>query len=85
MGVDMAESRRVADNVGYVHVGGQAFGPGDEIPAELQGEVRNPAVWADGDGTAEVDAPVEADAPVSGAADASDKKAAPPSRGGSRK
>lgn len=83
----MAESRKVADNVGYVHVGGQVFGPGDEIPAELHSEVRNPAVFADGQ--VEADAPADQDADAaagSDAADVSDKpKAAGPSRSGSRK
>lgn len=82
----MAESRKVADNVGYVHVGGQVFGPGDEIPAELHSEIRNPAVFADGQ--VEADAPADQDTNAAGSdtADASDKKtASPSSRGGSRK
>lgn len=83
----MAESRKVADNVGYVHVGGQVFGPGDEIPADLHSEIRNPAVFADGQ--VEADAPADQDTNAAGSdtADVSDKKTAaqPPSRGGSRK
>lgn len=81
----MSESRRVADGVGYVHVGGQVFGPGDEVPAELQGEIRNPAVWADGQVEADTPTGQDADAAAgSDTADVSDKKTAQPSsRGGS--
>lgn len=79
------KARRVADGVGYVHVGGQVFGPGDEVPAELQGEIRNPAVWADGQVEADTPTGQDTDAAVSDTADVSDKPktAQPSSRSGS--
>lgn len=75
------KARRLGEDM-YVHVGGRVFGPGDEVPAELQGEIRNEAVWAQDAAVAETPA-AEPAAPTSGVADAPDTpKPTVPPRGG---
>ena len=37
-------SRRVA---AYVHVAGQVFAPGDEVPDDIAKKITNPAAWGD--------------------------------------
>jgi len=43
----------------YVHVDGQAYGPGDDVPADVAKAISNPDVWADG-GDEPADAPKRA-------------------------
>jgi hypothetical protein len=37
------EARRL---VTFVHVGDSVYGPGDEVPAEVEALITNPAAWA---------------------------------------
>lgn len=33
--------------VAYVHVGGQVYGPGSDVPAEVAKQITNPKAWGD--------------------------------------
>jgi hypothetical protein len=44
----------------YVHVDGKAYGPDDDVPAEVAKKIDNPDVWDDGKGSSEQDAAEQA-------------------------
>lgn len=42
----------------YVHIDGVAYGPNDDVPADVAKKITNPKAWADGKGSkADGDAP----------------------------
>lgn len=42
----MTSAKRLA---GYVHVGGQVYGPASDVPPEVAKQITNPKAWADGE------------------------------------